>query len=127
MSNELRRPLTALLLAPDPQVWTDVLLGKKRITVREGHRDYREETAAVLCSHELNVALMIDITSVRHCLLSELTEEELASDGFLDHKDCVMQLRQFYPDIDLFSPVTVIRWDNVCGDMVDRLNTRIEE
>jgi hypothetical protein len=36
----MKHPLQALLIAPDEQMWTNVLLETKSITLREGHRDY---------------------------------------------------------------------------------------
>jgi hypothetical protein len=126
MSENLKYPLVAILLAPEEPMWIAALREEKQITIRQGHRDYREGTPAVLCCHIKNAAVMVDITEVRHCSLRELTDAELKADGFLDHQDCITQMRRFYSDIDLDSAVTVVRWKNIHGSLVDRFREEEE-
>ncbi len=127
MSEELKYPLAAILLAPEEPMWIAALQGKKQITIRQGHRDYRPGTTGILCCHHLCIAVKIDITEVRHCRLVELTHDELHDDGFLDYRDCVTQMRRFYPDMDFDSKVTVIRWSNVRGTAVDKFRNESGE
>ncbi|MFH1047942.1 MAG: ASCH domain-containing protein [Patescibacteria group bacterium] len=127
MSDELRFPLTAILLAPEPTMWEDALSGRKQITIREGHRDYRAGTTAILCCYILNIAVQVDITEVRHCRLVQLTEDELKADGFLDLKDCMTQMKRFYPNIAFDSEVTVLRWNNIRGSIIDKYRAQFGE
>lgn len=125
--DNLKPPLYSLLLAAEQAMWEDVLAGRKKITVREGHRDYRAGRPMVLVTPEVSWAVMVDITEVRHCLLRELTPEELAADGFRSHDHAADELARFYWNISLDSPVTVISWDNVRGRMVEEYLSMEEE
>ncbi|MFC1702932.1 ASCH domain-containing protein [Patescibacteria group bacterium] len=117
-------PLYALLLAPDDNERRAVESGQKTITIRKGHRDYRVGYAVMICCHIEPWCVMADISSVVHCTLEEVTEEELRDDGFTDHADMIAQLGRFYPDISLTSQVTVIRWVDVRGKLVDAQQTK---
>jgi len=111
----MRPPLYALLLSPDPAARRAVEEGRKAITVREGHRDYRPDKPVMLCCHIEPWCLMADITEVRHCRLAQVTDEEIRDDGYADLDAMLADLRRFYPAIGPDSPVTVIRWSNVRG------------
>lgn len=113
-----KQPLYALLIAPDHETRRSILYGGKCISIREGNRDYRPGPV-MICCHLEPWAVMADITSVRHCALAEVTEEEYEADGFWSHDELLAGLRQYYPNINLDSPVTVIRWNNVRGWLVD--------
>jgi len=127
MSDSLKYPLVAILLAPEESMWLAALREEKQITIRQGHRDYRPGTTGILCCHIMGIAVMMDVVDVRHCRLAELTEDELRDDGFLDHRDCRDQMRRFYPDMDFDSKVTVIRWNNIRGGAVDDYRARCEQ
>ncbi len=114
----MKQPLYAILIAQDTQMRENVLSEKKQITIREGHRDYKEGTALVCC-HLEPWAVMVDITGVRYCTLSEVTKEEYNADGFRTQEDLLNGMRKFYPKIDYTSPVTVVKWNNVRGKLVD--------
>ncbi|MEA3249611.1 MAG: ASCH domain-containing protein [Patescibacteria group bacterium] len=114
----MRHPLQALLIAPDPLMREAVEDGRKRITLREGHRDYRPGPVMLCCQIE-PWCVMADIIEVRHCRLCDLTREELEADGFIDQWQMLKQMHRFYPDLDWDSPVTIVRWENVRGKLVD--------
>lgn len=114
----MKNPLYALLVAPDEQMRLDIVRKIKKISIREGHRDYRLGSV-MLCCHWVPWAVMADITEVRHCALREVTKEEYQADGFKTQKTLLEGLKKFYPTMTLDSPVTIIRWDNVCGQLVD--------
>lgn len=113
----VRRPLQALLIAQGNMV-AEVISGQKRISIREGHRDYHAGKPVMLCCHIANWCLMADIVSVRHCTLEDVTDEEMRADGFDTRGVCLSCLQVYYPDITWESPVTVITWDNVRGGML---------
>lgn len=115
----MKHPLCALLLATDDEMWGNALTGRKAITIREGHRDYRVGAPVMLCNTELCFCVEADVVSVRHCTLGEVTDEELQADGFRDRDDLLAGMRQYYPQLTFESPVTVIRWDGVRGALKD--------
>lgn len=115
----MRSPLYALLLAPDLDERHNVEVGTKTITIREGHRDYQAKKPVMICCHVEPWCVMADISSVRHCSLRDVTEAELRDDGYTDLDDMLSQLREYYPTLTPSSPVTVIRWENVRGKLVD--------
>lgn len=114
----MEQPLYAILIAQDPKMRENVLSGKKQITIREGHRGYKKGEA-IICSHLEPWAVMVDIISVRHCTFADVTEDEYKADGFKSQDELLNSLRRFYPKIDYASPVTVVRWTNARGKLVD--------
>ena len=103
----MKKPLQAILMASDFHDMCE--LGAKLITIREGHRSYDLGTA-VLCCHIANWCMMVEITSVCHTTIENLTCGDLADDGFVSATHALSELGRFYPSISLDSPVTVIRW-----------------
>ena len=110
-----KRPLVALLMADcfcDP-----ILNGEKKITIREGWRDYQPGEKVVLCragdvlEPEYGWAFMAKIISVDHLILKDAPIQHLQDDGMKDLQDAVSCLREFYPDINENSPITIIRWE----------------
>lgn len=115
----LKPPLYALLIAPDVFMRQAIVTGQKDGTIREGHRDYKPGTTLMLCCHLEPWAVMADVTQVRHATLRELADGELNSSGFSTRDEALAGLRTFYPNMTLDSPVTVIRWANARGLLVD--------
>lgn len=115
----MKQPLTALLIAPDEAMREAVETGRKTITIREGHRDYRTGPVMLAC-HLVPWAVQADITQVKHGTLREVTREEWEADGFVSQADLLTQMRRFYPKLTLDSEVTVIRWANARGALVEQ-------
>ena len=105
----MKRALRAILIA-GRKMEEDVRYNKKKITIREGHRDYNEGHVLIGCD-KLDWCVMRTIISVRHTTISEITKEECKDDGFYDHTQLIETLKGFYPNINWNSPVTVIRWE----------------
>jgi hypothetical protein len=116
---EPKRPLTALLIAPNPIAREDILAGRKRITIRQGHRDYRPDELVMICCQIEPWCVQAKVAEVRHCRIRDLTLEECRADGFQDRSAVVEGLKVFYPNITAISDVTVIVWMDVCGKLVD--------
>lgn len=116
----LRRPLIALLLAPNEEMWEMALSGTKRITIREGHRDYRAGDTLMVCCHIRDSAFMATVTEVRHCWFTEVDTQEWSDDGFSSREEFEAGLKKFYPSMTTDSPVTVIRWGQLQGTSVWR-------
>jgi hypothetical protein len=116
----MKQPLYALLIAPIPEMRQAILNGVKKITIREGHRDYRIDCPVMLCCHLEPWAVMADVVDVRHTTLEEISEEEYVADGFQSSEEMLSGMKRFYPNLSMNSPVTVIRWDNVRGILFDK-------
>ncbi len=114
----MEQPLYAILIAQDPEMRENILSGKKQITIREGHRGYKTGPA-IVCSYLEPWAVMVDITDVRYCTLGDVMEEEYKADGFNSQEELLSGLRKFYPQIEYTSPVTVVKWANARGKLVD--------
>ena len=116
----LKKPLVALLIYPDDGMRQAIVAGIRQITIREGYREgYEPGRTVMLCCQIEPWCVMADITKVRHCLLSEVTEEEWLADGFIDAHDLLTGMQRFYPAMTWDSAVTVIYWENVRGKLVD--------
>ena len=114
----MKQGLQGLLIAPDSKMRSDIHYGIKTITIREGHRDHKPGPVLIAC-HVEPWAVMADITSVRHCVLDEVTEEEYRADGFVSKADMLAGMKRFYSSMTMESPVTVLRWSNARGYWVD--------
>lgn len=114
----MKQALQALLIAPDHQMRTNIIYGRKTVTIREGHRDYHPGPV-MICCHLVPWAVMADVISVRHCTLLEVTDEEYKADGFHSQDDLLAGMKRFYPDMTMDSPVSVIRWENARGFLAD--------
>ena len=104
-----KRALQGLLIAGE-EMRDKVLKGEKKITVRNDHRNYTLGPVLIGCQL-LSWATLRTITKVQHKLLKDVTDEEMRADGFKDVDDMIAGLRNFYPNIDKDSQVTVIEWE----------------
>jgi len=115
----MKRPLVALRIATDPMMRAKILNGAKKISIREGHRDYQAGDTLMICCHLEVWCVEVKVTEVRHCTVSELSREECREDGFADAQDALVRLRNYYPSLAKGSPVTVIHWDGVNGRLTE--------
>ena len=104
----MKRALQSILVAGE-SMRDDTKNGKKKITIREGHRDYTEGPVLIGCP-TLDWAYSSEITSVLLTTLGKVAEQDLNDDGFDSTEDAIEVLSQWYPSINKDSPVTVIRW-----------------
>ena len=104
-----KKPLQAILIAGERQK-NLVEQKQKKITIREGLRDY-ELGIAILCCHILNWATKVEITSVTHTKFSEVSLDDLELDGFNNHEEGLESLKRYYPNFNLNSEVTIIKWE----------------
>jgi len=123
MNVKLKRPLQALLIAPDKKMGEDVLSGNKKITIREGWRDYQPALSVLCCPIE-PWCVGINITDVKYKSIKEVTPEEYLADGFKSRDELIEGLKKYYPNINLESKVTVICWDKINGKLVDEYNKK---
>ena len=110
MIDSMARPMTALLISPEPRMHEAVLAGEKRITIRVGHRDYQVGDRLMLCCHLEPWALRTRVGAVRHTWLADIRQEEWEADGFDSFDDMLEALEGYYGELGPDRNVTVIRW-----------------
>ncbi len=119
----MKPALQALLIANDVDMQYRTLSGLKQVTIREGHRDYRPGQVLIGCPDNTFV-VSADIVDVRHCTLQDITEEEWTADSFTSQDNLLEGLKAYYPTVTLQSPVTVVRWEKVRGELVTQEQQR---
>jgi hypothetical protein len=114
----MKPALQALLISDDVRVRLKIMLGLKKITIREGHRDYRE-SPVMICEEKDPWVVKATITKVRHTTLSEVTKDEWEADDYANQPQMLGDLTKYYPEITMESEVTVIYWDKVEGALTN--------
>lgn len=118
-------PLQAILISPDAKDREKILGGTLNVTIREGWRKYSEDLVMLCCSIE-PFCVRARITKVRRTYLNEVSEEEMFAAGYSTQSEMLYILKQkYYPALTLESKVTVVRWDDVEGKLVDNYRKRI--
>ena len=121
MEIHLQKPLEALLISPDDAEREKVLSGEKKITIRKGWREYTLGKA-ILCCPIKPWCVEINIIDVKYTTLKDVEQEEYLADGYFSKQELLNDLKRFYPSLSLASKVTIIRWDNASGKLVDEYN-----
>lgn len=111
--------LKALLIARDERMWDDILSERKKISIREGHREVSEGRPLVLFTPEWNYVVLVDVLRVRRVQVRDLTPLEIERDGYASRAALIDGLRRFYPGLNLDTSITVVEWHNVRGKLVD--------
>jgi len=119
----MKRPVVGLLIQGE-DARDEVVSGWKTVTIREGDRDYQVGDRLTLFCPWLNWSVIAEVTYVRRSLAADVLPEDLADAGYKSHEEMVEALRSFggaYSELTLSSPVTVIRWGDVQGKLVNEL------
>ncbi len=82
--------------------------GTKRATIRAGTRDIQPDELLFSGVNNPKRRRLVDVSEVKHILLSELTDELAQMDGAADAQEMAEALTRFYPDITADSPITVV-------------------
>ena len=115
-----RPALSALLVAPNVGLWTDIILGRQTGTIRTGRRDYAPGVV-MLCCPWASACVQAEIVAVRHCSFKDLTAAERRAAGFNGGKAAALAgMRLHYPELTMESDVTFIGWKGVQGTLVER-------
>jgi hypothetical protein len=114
----MAHPMFALLVDTDPEMRQRILDGRKSISIRRGHKDYGVGAKLMLSCHRIPWAALATISSVRHTTFHALRIEELMDDGFLNHDLAMIGLKKYYPNLNQYTAMTVIRWRDVEGFFV---------
>ena len=121
----MKRAPQALAISPDRAARQEILSEVQTGSIRFGYRDYTHGTA-YLCCHLEPWVVMVDITYVRRCRLSNVTRYDMYMAGFRTRRAMVARLRFLYPrqSIRPTTPVTVVGWANLRGALVIRRDMR---
>lgn len=128
----MKRPVQALEIPNDSEVMLGIMTGSKKISIREGLRDYIPGKLIIYhCEHN-SFSIQVEITEVKHTTLNEVTDEAMKADGYQNKEEMFADLKGFYPSLTWESPMTVIYWDKVQGvwaneENVETFSRMIEE
>ena len=94
--------------------------GYKAITIRKGRKDIKLGPTLIVstefdtkeCEESVTKQeiILVEIQSVRHTLLQDVTVQEYRDDNCKSLEDLQEALGEHYGNINSFDPVTVIRW-----------------
>jgi hypothetical protein len=107
MNIEIKKVLQAIEV--DPEWHEKVENNEKRVTIREGARDY-VNGKVILYWTPISWCLTKEIISVEHIILKDISNETAQEDGFTNQTDLKEKLTKYYPKISNDSIVSVIRW-----------------
>lgn len=127
----VRSPEYALRIAPDKDGTNDrerIARGAITVSIRPGfRRGYEPGALLLLGCHIEPWGVLADISGRRYCTMWVVTEEEYRAAGYESRGEMLVRLRRFYPDLQWESEVTVIRWQNVHGKLVDEYLDKLED
>jgi len=104
----MRRPLQAILIG-GYRLRDDVLNERKRVVIREGHRDYVLGSVLIGCD-EPSWGVAKNIIEVKHTTIGEVTRRDSIDHGFVSREQMLNFFKVMYPESDGDLKVTVIRW-----------------
>jgi hypothetical protein len=84
--------------------------GLKKNTIRAGIRDITVGPLELRSFSGTHPVIEVDVVEVSHKLASEVSDQEIAANGFRDLDDMLLGMKRFYPDFGPSSQVTVITW-----------------
>lgn len=88
--------------------------GLRSVTIRYGLLHIRSGSLKFEGTTDKALDYTVDVHSVQWLIFRDLGNVEnagwLAGAGFTDIDDALRQLREFYPDLDMDSEVTVVEW-----------------
>ena len=117
-------------IAPEPKIQREkIVAGVVTATIRMGfRRGYEPGAALQLCCHIEPWCMMADIETRRYCRMREVTDKEWQAAGYSGMEEHLVFIRRFpgYENANPDSEVTVIRWKNVHGKLVDEYQERME-
>lgn len=91
----------------DPALLELIEAGKKKTTIRFGHRDYRPGPVRLRFGESAREGAIVQnrLTSV-----DALTVHDAQSDGFQTIPELIAVLRRYYPDLTHTSPITIVEF-----------------
>jgi hypothetical protein len=83
--------------------------GSKEITIRKGARMYEQVLTVTDPAGEVQ-PYQIEVTTQYQMVARELPESDIQLDGFENREDMVEGMQNFYPDFDLDTICTVVKF-----------------
>lgn len=120
-----KRPIQAILMSNSYEQWDNIVNGNKEITIRTGYRDYVPGLLMIV-NPEINMCVKATLTDVKYYLAKDVPKKDCIADGFSDLEDMITGMRQYYPEFNPDSEVTVIKWKDVQGKMVDTVRKIVD-
>lgn len=87
--------------------------GQKTTTIRSGRRFLPAGPLILQCGRKEVVA---EVTGIRHCLASDLTDEDAHRDGFASRPDLMRALRQHYPELSADAWLSIVSLKRLLPD-----------
>lgn len=87
----------------------DQLDGGKNVTIRKGRRDIMRG-GLIFESVDKGRERLVEVGLVYYAPLRNVLLEDYVNDGFKDKTDMLTGLRKFYPDINMETEMTVVRF-----------------
>lgn len=126
MENANERPMFALLVRPDDELRKDIISGRVTVAIRKGYRNYASDHELMLCCHREPWAVLANIVEVSLLRQYAISQKDIEAAGYRTREEMVRKLREYYTDIEWDTPLTVIRWENVRGRLVDDFRRKEE-
>lgn len=90
--------------------------GEKRTTIRKGRCDIKQGLLLFECGSDRQV---VNVTSVKYCLVEDITFEDAKSDGFADLEALIAELRKIYPGLQNHHQVSIIHFNTMVAEPRD--------
>lgn len=117
----------ALLVPRDNKLRQDIISGKVTIAIRKGHCDYMSGQQLVLCCHlDEPWTVLADIVTAHYLYRYSILQDTIEAAGYRTREEMEIKLKEYYPDLNLDTPLTVIQWQNVRGKLVDDFRRKEE-
>ncbi|MCP4597022.1 hypothetical protein [Neptuniibacter sp.] len=88
-----------------------VLNGSKTVTIREGERACVCGPVLIGCP-ELGWCVLKNIISVKHTTMDNIFIDDVWKGGHRTEDGYIEELKQYYPDFNEYSVITVIEWED---------------
>lgn len=126
MENAREQAMFALLIRSDDELRQDIVSGKITVAIRKGYRNYRPNHELMLCCHHEPWAVLADIVEISYLYPYAISQYAIEAAGYRTMEEMACKLKECYPDLDKDTPLTVIRWQNVRGRLVDDFRRKEE-
>lgn len=94
------------------ELFDAVIRGEKKSTIRKGRRIISKGPLILEAGNE---SCLVYATSVKHCALKSLTDEDALKDGYKNKDDLLKAIKQFYPTLLPRNLVTVISFEEIAN------------
>jgi hypothetical protein len=121
----VERPIFAITIPLNTEIHHAILGEKITGTILLGHPNY-SNGPVYLCCHTSSWVVRADITRVKQCELNEVSYDDHIRAGYNSVVDLLAKMKKFFPNksVEISSRVTVIKWSNLDGKLVDDFDSQ---